>query len=152
MTPAEHQQIAEVNELWRNMNKLKDIESKREAEKEYLAVTEEQGKGFDWGWDAAVAYLSEPGAMRFFANESITKENDALRKRIADLDALLEGWTMFANERWRLDFVNRHTCEDCNARWVATGVDECFKHRDERTAKNALLERLVEDTRSLEAK
>lgn len=88
MTPQEIREIAEINALWRTMNTPKDIESKREAEKEYLVVTEEQGKGFDWGWDAAVAYLSEPGAMRFLANETITKENDALKAELARLRRL----------------------------------------------------------------
>lgn len=41
------------------------------------------------GFDAAVEYLSEPNAMRFLANETITKENDALKGVNAHLIGLL---------------------------------------------------------------
>lgn len=96
MTPQEHAQIAEINQQWRNMNRPIDIEEKRRREKEYLALSDNEARGFDFGWDAAVAYLSEPGAMRFLANESITKENDALRKQVAELEAKYSALLIFS--------------------------------------------------------
>lgn len=92
MTPLEHQQIAEVNAQWRSMNKPKDIEAaKSDALKEYQKQRYAEGispssGSFLLGFNAAIAYLSEPGAMRFLANESITKENEGLKKRIAELE------------------------------------------------------------------
>ena len=66
MTPQEHAQIAEINQQWRNMNRPIDIEEKRRREKEYLALSDNEARGFDFGWDAAVAYLSEPGRCGFW--------------------------------------------------------------------------------------
>ena len=90
MTPKEHQQIAEINALWRNMNKPKGSEeamlealSQWQANRIYLtecgSADHVNDLTFINGFTAAVAYLSEPGAMRFLANETITKENDALK-------------------------------------------------------------------------
>ena len=104
MTSKEHQQIAEINALWRTMNKPKDIEAPRAAglkefqtcvetdrytgkQREYQDYDVNTENAYLQGWDDAVAYLSEPGALRFLANETITKENDALKKRVAELEA-----------------------------------------------------------------
>lgn len=110
MTPQEHEQIAAVNAQWRSMTSSKNDEKAKAG----LADT---GKGKpkdierafnEWwdsepnahwdhpesfareAWKAAVAYLSEPGALRFLANESITKENDALKKDKQRLSELSE--------------------------------------------------------------
>jgi hypothetical protein len=61
-----------------------DLESKRCAEKEYLALSGPEAIGFDLGWDAAVAYHSEPAINRGIADEMIREENDALKKTLAD--------------------------------------------------------------------
>jgi hypothetical protein len=67
------------------MSKPKDLNEARTTFPEHLREAGDfHEKSFLIGFDAAVAFLAEPGAMRFMANESITRENAELRKALAE--------------------------------------------------------------------